>query len=155
MSEENAPLIQGYIYCLLNSNNNFCYIGSTTYKYPKKRYSHHINPKCPNRNRYPELFADGNPQWLILHKGLYKSSRDLRKMEDDYINCYKTHPSLVCVNQIRAYLSEEDCKEMQKAGTRRYLKTPRGKLNKKYQNWRRKMRQQILLELKDKVPLAY
>jgi hypothetical protein len=150
--EKIYPPTYGYIYKLLNPLNNFCYIGSTTYSYPKKRYNHHISKWGTTRQTYPELFEGvENPEWIILHKYKYKIREDLRKLENEYINIYKTHSSVNIVNKYNAYMSEEDHKELIKKAKRKYGKTEKGLLAKKWSKYRCKMRKLLLREIHDNI----
>ncbi len=157
MTEENLyPPTFGYIYKLLNPHNNFCYIGSTTYKYPKKRYNHHIMCNGTTRQSYPELFEGvENPEWIILHKYKYKIREDLRKLENEYIKIYKTHSSVNILNKNSAYMSEEDHKELVKKAKRKYDKTDKGRLAAKWSRYRCKMRKLLLTEIDNNVAVIH
>ena len=144
----------GYIYSLNNNTTNTCYIGSTTYKNPNSRYSHHISQRwsCTRKN-YPELFENGNPTFTILHKGDYMDRKDLREKENDYIKTY--NPKLTIVNKYNAYSSPETLKEQKKRAKKKYEQTWKGKQGKIWGQYRTRMRKKLLLELHNKVPLVH
>jgi predicted GIY-YIG superfamily endonuclease len=142
----------GTVYSLTNCQNNTCYIGSTTYKNPKNRYSHHISLlHSLTRKNYPELFDNGNPDWCILHQGTYNNRKELREKENDYINSYRYNQSLNVVNRYKAYQTPEELKEMRKKAKQKYYKSWKGKERKKWNNYRGRMRKKLLSEIHDKL----
>ena len=137
--------MKGTIYGIFNDENNVCYIGATTQKYPNTRFRQH--KKLQHKNRYGDLFAykENEPYFKVLDENEYDNLIDLRKQENHFINCYKKHPNLKCCNLKVAYLSPEDFPAAHKKSQQKYELTNNGKYYKKWANYRY-TRKKILLE---------
>ena len=152
---------KGFIYKLFNPTNNQCYIGSTTYAYPKKRYYNHICANSPTRTSYPLLFDGGNPTWTILQEFRYnpiKGSTDreeLHILEEEYINSYKNISVLNVINKNHARWDPECHKENVKKAKAKYNKTDKAKYMRKWSAWRKRVRGQLLRELQLNCPVVH
>jgi hypothetical protein len=153
MSMTTEPFV-GSVYKLLNPLSKTCYIGSTTYKYPKRRYGCHCDKYSPSRQRYPELFEGGDPVWIVLHQITYTDIKELRQLENEYINIYKSHPSLKTLNIYSACATDESNRQSVAKAKAKYYKTDKGKVNAYWGGWRNRSRKKISLELHKKVALV-
>ena len=147
---------KGTIYQLLQRSQKgeeVCYIGSTTYDPPRKRYNHHIDKTYGSYKRYPELFANGDPEWVILYQGVFEDKIQLRKKEEEYLHMYKCSPDLRGVNRYGAYMSDDKLKEYQKKAKKKYENTWKGKQQRKWGAYRTNMRRKLLREIHEKCPV--
>jgi hypothetical protein len=137
--------MKGTIYGIFNDENNVCYIGATTQKYPTIRFRQHKNLK--DLSRYGDLFEykENEPYFKVLDEKEYDNLVDLRIQENYFIRCYKLHPILKCCNIKLAYVPPEDLPAAHKKAKQKYELTNNGKYNKKWANYRYS-RKKILLE---------
>jgi hypothetical protein len=139
--------MKGYIYGIFNDENDVCYIGATTQKYPNTRFNQH--KKQAHKIRYGDLFAyiEDPPYFKVLDEREYNNLIDLRKQENNFINCYKKHPKLKCCNMKCAYLAPEDYQEAHKKSKKKYELSNNGKYYKKWANYRYSRKKILLNEL--------
>jgi hypothetical protein len=139
--------MKGTIYGIFNDENNVCYIGATTQKYPNTRFYQH--KKQSYKKRYGDLFAykENQPYFKVLDENEYDNLIDLRKQENHFIRCYKLHPILKCCNIKVAYLPEEERYEAHMKAKRKYELTDNGKYYKKWANYRYSRKKLLLEEL--------
>ena len=128
--------MKGTIYGIFNDENNTCYIGATTQKHKEEK-------------RYGDLFAykENEPYFKVLDENEYDNTIDLRKLENQFIKCYKLHPTLKCCNIKVAYLPEEEKQGAHLKAKQKYELTKNGKYYKKWANYRYSRKKIILKEL--------
>ncbi len=143
--------MKGTIYLIHNKENNYCYIGSTKQKYPKKRYSQHKCDCLKGAKRYESLFSGSAPDFHILSQEEYQDINELKNKENYYIHLYRGTSGVRCINKNMAWIPPELQKEARKASKRKYHATEKGIEARKWQNYRCYHKKKLLIELKDKI----
>ncbi len=100
-----ASLIQGRIYKITSPNTDKVYIGSTTLEL-KERLSYHIKDMKKNSITSIFILEKGDYTIELLEEVYVESIRDMRKIEQDWID---ETPNTV--NKQRAYRTKEQKKE--------------------------------------------
>tara|TARA_R110000824_G_scaffold370187_2_gene559757 strand:- start:1027 stop:1473 length:447 start_codon:yes stop_codon:yes gene_type:complete len=142
--------MKGTIYKISNNEKTCIYVGSTTEKNPKKRLYRHKNmskQECYS-SRYGELFKNEEILWDIIWEGEVNEVSELRELENCFINIHKKQG--VCVNNNSAYVPDCLKKDNQRKAYKKYKLTDGGKLNRKWQNYRNKMRRKLFKEMGEK-----
>jgi len=135
---------RGKVYKLITPDNYY-YIGSTCCKYLSQRLSVHRSnaPKYPNRKIYKRIkdFTDVKII-LLLNYPCKKSKEELHAKEQEFINLNRDDH--LCLNSIRAFLTEEEKKEYMRKYKREYQQKPKNKqhIRKYMQEYMREYEQQ-------------
>jgi hypothetical protein len=102
---------QGKIYKLVSKKTDKIYIGSTKLKYLYERMgTHRFHYKHKNTIGYLSSFKIlkyTDCRIVLIENYPCRSKKELRKREQDWIDCYKN----ICINEKKAYQSKNDRKE--------------------------------------------
>lgn len=124
-------MVFGKIYILTSKLTEKCYIGSTTYPYLSQRFNTHRVDFKEGTKDYQGLFGydkEGKliePDITLLEDVNCKTREELNKREQEWIEVYED----LCINKKRAYVTEEQRKEMFNAGVKRYHNSEKGKFS--------------------------
>lgn len=124
-------MVFGKIYILTSKLTEKCYIGSTTYPYLSQRFNTHRVDFKEGTKDYQGLFGydkEGKliePDITLLEDVNCKTREELNKREQEWIEVYED----LCINKKRAYVTEEQRKEMFSAGVKRYHNSEKGKFS--------------------------
>ena len=124
-------MVFGKIYILTSKLTEKCYVGSTTYPYLSQRFNTHRVDFKEGTKDYQGLFGydkEGKliePDITLLEDVNCKTKEELLKREQEWINVYED----LCINKKRAYITEEQRKELFNAGVKRYHNSEKGKFS--------------------------
>lgn len=124
-------MVFGKIYILTSKLTEKCYIGSTTYPYLSQRFNTHRVDFKEGTKDYQGLFGydkEGKliePDITLLEDVNCKTREELNKREQEWIEVYED----LCINKKRAYVTEEQRKEMFNAGVKKYHNSEKGKFS--------------------------
>jgi len=138
---------KGHIYTITNNINKSIYVGSTIQVNPKKRYYRHkhISKNC---SRYGCLFDDDTTFKIVCSVDI-TDNEDLRKLEQVFIDMYSK--SYTLVNSNWSFVPDHLKKQRRTGYCKKYNNTDKGKINRKWQNYRYQCRNKINAEIKKSI----
>lgn len=140
------PIINDYIFYKITCENlpEFTYIGSTVH-FIKRKCDHKTD--CNNKTRkghniqlYQTIRANGgweNWEMVVIDKGEQMNLTDARIKEESLRKEYNGN-----LNMVKAYRSEEDKKEYNKANSKEYRENNRDKINEKVKEYNNNHKEQ-------------
>ena len=116
----------GKIYRIVNSKNDHVYIGSTQTSLRERMWHHkwEANNKIKKSKFYHFMENIGSDLFtIVLIEEMNGTRKELRKIEEYYINEFKRENPELSVNSIRAYSSKTDTRQRKHNDYLRYKAT--------------------------------
>lgn len=133
--------LSGIVYSI--SYKDLCYVGSSRMKGNERWVCHYNSYKyntktTTSRIVFEQADLDGVlPTYIILEKYAEISDENLRRREQSYIDDFD------CVNENRAFVTEEDRNEDRKEHQKKYRKNNKEQIKEQEKEWNKNNREYI------------